>query len=200
LTLRVGITGGIGSGKTGLCRLLAKYQMPQLDLDAVGRSLHADAACAAALVKAFGTGILDKSGAVDRRLLAALCFPDAEKTRLLNRIMHPLIWQKAEAWCAEQQAAYVLIEASVLIESDGVSRMDVVVVVLADEMIRQQRVLASRNMTLAQFKAIVQRQCSDCGRRKVADFIVDNNDGPDALAHQAEMLHRQFVEMAAANG
>jgi len=201
LTLRVGLTGGIGSGKSELCHLLvehslAEQQVPLLDLDAVGRSLHSNPVCAAALVDAFGTGILDESGAVDRKLLAALCFSDAQKTQCLNHIMHPLIWQRAEAWCAEQNAAYVLIEASVLIESGGVSRMDAVVVVLADVAIRRQRVLASRNMTAAQFEAIVERQCSDAERREVADFIIENNDGLDGLAEQADILHQQLVEMA----
>ncbi len=194
--LRIGLTGGIGSGKTTLARLLGERQVPVLDLDGLGRALHSDSACMAELVDAFGKEIVDATGAIDRRALAALCFADGEKTEMLNRIMHPRIWAQTEAWCAEQDAVYVLIEASVLIESGGASRMDAVVVVLADAAIRRQRVLASRNMDAQQFEAIVRRQCSDAERRQVADFIVENNADLHALNCQAEALHRELLALA----
>jgi len=198
--LRVGLTGGIGSGKSEFGRLLANFDVPLLDLDAVGRALHTESACAAALVDAFGEEILDASGAVNRSSLAELCFHDAKKTQLLNQIMHPLIWQQADVWCAQQRADYVLIEASVLIESGGVSRMDAVVVLLADEALRRQRVLASRHINAHQFELICQRQCSDIERRKAADFIVENEAGLDALARQAVSLHLKLTQLAAASG
>jgi len=198
--LRVGLTGGIGSGKSAFADMLATFNVPLLDLDAVGRALHRDRDCSAALVDAFGEEILDASGAVNRRSLAALCFHDEKKMQLLNQIMHPRIWQKADAWCAQQNADYVLIEASVLIESGGVSRMDAVVVLLADKALRRQRVLATRQMDAQQFELICQRQCSDIERRKVADFIIENDAGLDVLARQAAVLHAKLTQMAAVNG
>ena len=190
---RIGLTGGIGSGKSTLATIFAELGVPVLDLDAVGRELHKDADCRDALVAAFGNGILDSSGAVDRAALGKLCFADAEKMKMLNNIMHPRIWQREEAWLAAQQAPYVLIEASVLIESAGAARMDAVVVVLADIEIRRERVLRQRDMHAEQFDAILARQCDDTVRRQVADFIVENNADLYALKKTAIDLHHQLL-------
>jgi len=195
---RIGLTGGIGSGKSTLACMLEKQGVPVLDLDALGRDLHKDAECRAALVAAFGDGILDASGAVDRAALGRLCFADAEKTAILNSIMHPRIWQREEEWLTVQQAPYVLIEASVLIESGGASRMDAVVVVLANEKARRQRVILQRGMDEKQFKAILARQCDDDARREAADFIVENNADLSALQQSAAGLHRQLLALSEA--
>ena len=190
---RIGLTGGIGSGKSTLAAMLAGLGVPVLDLDAVGRELLLDANCRAALLDAFGEIVFDASGDVDRAALGRLCFADAEKTAVLNSIMHPRIWQKEEAWLAAQQAPYVLIEASVLIESAGAARMDAVVVVLADIEIRRERVLRQRDMHAEQFDAILARQCDDTIRRQVADFIVENNADLHALKKTAIDLHHQLL-------
>jgi len=191
--MRVGLTGGIGSGKSTLADMLASFGVPVLDLDTLGRELHRDASCRDALVAAFGDGILDDAGDIDRGELGRVCFTDAEKTSLLNSIMHPRIWRREEDWLAAQQAPYVLIEASVLIESGGASRMDAVVVVLADIDTRRDRVLRQRGMDAEQFDAILARQCDDVARREVADCIIQNNADLAALQHGAGDLHRQLL-------
>jgi len=193
---RIGLTGGIGSGKSTLAAMLADLGAPVLDLDALGRELHKDADCRAALLAAFGNGILDSSGAVDRGALGRLCFADAEKTATLNSIMHSRIWRREEEWLAAQQAPYVLIEASVLIESGGAARMDAVVVVLTEVETRRNRVLQQRDMDAQQFEAILARQCDDAARRKAADFLVKNNTDLNALQHAAAHLHRQLLALS----
>jgi len=195
---RIGLTGGIGSGKSTLAGMLCDMGVPVLDLDALGRELHGDADCRAALLAAFGDGILDAAGEVDRTVLGRLCFADADKTATLNRIMHPRIWQQEQAWIASQSAPCVLIEASVLIESGGVARMDAVVVVLADMERRRLRVERQRSMGPEHFDAIVARQCSDDARRAAADYIIENNAGLDALQQQAADLHRWLLALSRA--
>lgn len=195
---RIGLTGGIGSGKSTLAGMLADMGVPVLDLDALGRELHADADCRAALLEAFGEGVLDTQGRIDRAELGRICFADAAKTAMLNSIMHPRIRQREAQWIAGQKADYVLIEASVLIESGGISRMDAVVVVLADAARRRQRVIAQRGMDAGRFDAILARQCDDAARREAADFIVHNDAGLDALKEAANALHRRLVEFSRA--
>jgi len=193
---RIGLTGGIGSGKSTLAGMLAAFGVPVLDLDALGRELHKQEDCRKALVEAFGNDILDAVGGVDRAALGRLCFADAQKMTILNSIMHPRIWQREKQWIAQQrdgEHSYVLIEASVLIESGRASRMDAVVVVLADEDIRRQRVMQRQGMDAGRFEAIVSRQCSDESRRSVADFIVQNNAGLEDLQQLALDLHARLL-------
>lgn len=191
---RAGLTGGIGSGKSTVAAMFSGFGMPVLDLDAVGRDLSARPDNIAMLASVFGCEILRADGSLDRRRLADSCFADAKKTTQLNRMMHPLIWREADAWFSrQQQAPYALIEASVLIESGGASRMDAVVVVLADEAVRRRRVWKGRHMNAGRFDAIVSRQCDDDARRAAADYIVENNGDLSALHAKVEALHRRMM-------
>jgi len=190
----IGLTGGIGSGKSTVANMFSEFGIPVLDLDEVGRDLASQPEHLATLVHAFGDDILHTDGTLDRRELARICFSDVEKTRKLNQIMHPAIWGKAEAWLVRQHAVYALIEASVLIESGGVSRMDDVVVVLADEDVRRERVLAGRGMDAAHFNVIVQQQCDDHARCAATDYVIRNNTDLLSLQGKVEALHHRFVE------
>lgn len=191
---RVGLTGGIGSGKSTVANIFSEIGIPVLDLDEVGKRLTSQPDHLAMLANTFGDGILCGDGSLNRHELARICFSDAEKTEHLNRIMHPPIWKAAEVWLVRQHACYALIEASVLIESGGVSRMDEVVIVVADENIRRERVLASRNMDAADFNAIVQRQCNDDIRCATADYVIRNNADLSALHIKIDTLHHQLMK------
>jgi len=182
---RVGLTGGIGSGKSTVAAMFAALDIAVLDLDQVGHAVVApNSTGLARLVDAFGDGILTGAGALNRKTVAQRCFSDAEQVAKLNAIMHPLIWQAEEEWLQQQQGDYVVVEASVLLESGGASRMDAVVVVLADEDVRRQRVLQRGDRSGAEFETVVARQCSDAERRKAADFIIMNNGSLDHLHQQ----------------
>jgi len=182
---RVGLTGGIGSGKSTVAAMFSALDVAVLDLDQVGHAVVAPGSAGlASLVAAFGDEILTTTGALNRKKLAQRCFSDAEQLARLNAIMHPLIWQAEETWLQQQQGQYVVIEASVLLESGGSSRMDAVVVVLADEDTRRRRVLERGGRNEAEFEAIVARQCSDAERRNAADFIIMNNGSLDQLQQQ----------------
>ncbi len=194
-TAIVGLTGGIGSGKSTVAATFRTLDVPILDLDAVGQQLtEPGQEGQAALVREFGSGILLPDGSIDRKRLAAMCFGSEEATRRLNRIMHPLIWREAEAWLAGQTAPYVLIEASVLIESGGAGRMDVVIVVLADEDIRRRRVRDRGGRGAACFDDIVCRQCSDAERLRVADIVIHNNAGLRELRAEVEAIHARLTQ------
>jgi len=191
---RVGLTGGIGSGKSTVADIFSKFGVPVLDLDEVGKKLALEPEHIAMLAKVFGDEILNNDGSLDRRKLARICFSDSIKTGLLNQMMHPLIWKEADIWLARQHAHYVVIEASVLIESGGVSRMDDVVVVIAGVDVRRERILASRDMDAAHFNAIVRQQCDDNIRCSVADYVIKNNTGLPALHAEIKVLHDQFMK------
>lgn len=185
----VGLTGGIGSGKSTVASMFAELGVPVLDLDKVGHRVTAPGSEGlAALTRQFGEEILD-GDELNRRRLAAICFASDEKTRQLNSIVHPLIWQQAEHWQKKQRTAYTVIEASVLIESGGCERVDRLIVVMAELPIRRRRVLQRGNVSDATFNTIVARQCDDQARLRHADDVIDNNGDIEALRAQVEALH-----------
>jgi len=194
MTQRIALTGGIGSGKSTVAKMFAAMSVPVLDLDVVGRELLDSAKIRVALIEVFGLGIIDKLGYVDRRVLAERAFCDAEKIARLNAILHPEILKFEQQWLEKQSAPYAIIEASVLLESGGVARMDGLIVVLADQALRKARVLARGKQDEAMFEKIIARQCDDNLRRKHADYILHNDGSLESLQSQVMKLSKQFME------
>jgi len=191
----VGLTGGIGSGKSTVAQMFISLGVPVLDLDRVGHEvIQSDVDVRKKLIGIFGPEITGEDGAIDRKKLAEKAFVSEEMTRALNAIVHPAIRDRERQWISGQKGAYVIIEASVLIESGGAGRMDRVVVVLADEAIRRRRV-ASRGTRISSsmFDAIVSRQCDDAERLRQADEVIVNNDSMNTLQNQVETLHRRLL-------
>ncbi|MFQ5344426.1 MAG: dephospho-CoA kinase [Mariprofundus sp.] len=187
---RIGLTGGIGSGKSTVAEMFAELGVPVLDLDRVGQTVvQAGSPGLKKLVEVFGADILNQDGSLNRKALGKYCFTDAERTVKLNAVMHPLIWQAEEDWLRQQQGDYAVIEASVLLESGGVNRMDAVIVVLADVALRRQRVLCRGRQSEAEFEAVVRRQCDDAERRRVGDYVIDNSSSLEALQQQVQKIH-----------
>lgn len=187
---QVGLTGGIGSGKSTVASMFAELGVPVLDLDKVGHAvLEPGSTGLQQLVEVFGCNILNQDASLNRKALAKHCFSDAEQTAKLNAITHPLIRQAEHAWLQQQQGNYAIIEASVLLESGGAERMDAVIVVLADVALRRQRVLARGGRSEAEFNAIVDRQVNDAERREAADFIIVNSGSLTALHHHVLKIH-----------
>jgi len=192
ITLAIGLTGGIGSGKTTVARMFTHLGVPVLDLDCVGRALLDEKRIQRALVNTFGRDIQDHQGGIDRQSLARLVFSDPQRTAALNAMMHPEILCREQVWLAEQTAPYAIVEASVLLESGGVARMDGVIVVLANEALRKERVLSRGKQDEIMFEAIKQRQCDDVVRRKHADYIVKNEGSLASLNKQVLLLSQQL--------
>jgi dephospho-CoA kinase len=186
----VGLTGGIGSGKSTVADMLANHGVPVLDLDAVGHAvLMTHGGIREALRKAFGPEVLQPDGSPDRKAIGRVALATDQGAKRLGAIVHPHIWQEAEAWVACQQAPYVVVEASVLIESGSTGKVDAVVVVLADMQTRRHRVVQRHRHNVGEFGRIVARQCSDAERRRLADHVVHNDGDLDALRAQVDRLH-----------
>jgi len=194
---RVGLTGGIGSGKSTVAQMFAGLAVPVLDLDQLGRDIVSPGSKGLKeLISTFGDRFLQPDGCLNRSALAEYCFTDADRTARLNAVMHPLIREAEAQWLKKQsvKSPYAVIEASVLLESGGATRMNVVLVVLADEQLRCQRVLARGDRDVEQFKAIVARQCTNDERRRMADIIIENNNSINALKESVLKLHEGFLK------
>jgi len=194
LTRTVGLTGGIGSGKSTVAAMFEALAVPVLDLDAVGRELLHDAHVQRQVLQIFGEHVLDRDGHIDRHKLGHEVFASSAQTKRLNQLLHPLIYAKERDWVQEHDAApYVVIEASVLIESGNTGRMDRLLVLLAEERMRIARVLRRGCHDEATIANILTRQCADAERVQVADDVIDNSGSLEQLHGHVQRLHRQYT-------
>ena len=193
-----GLTGGIGAGKSTVASIFKTFDVPVLDLDKVGHKLlDEDKTLQQQLIQAFGDDIL-VNGSIDRKKLADQAFQSEKHTQQLNQIMHPAIVEFEKQWrksiTATSKSAFAIIEASVLIESGGVSRMDGLIVVLANKHIRQQRVAKRQNYHALTFDKIVNQQTNDEVRKQLADTIIVNNKDLPYLKEVVFHLHNTLLQ------
>lgn len=197
MTLRIGITGGIGSGKSSVARLFLDLGVPVIDTDDVARQLVLPGRPALQqIVRAFGDRILDPSGALDRTALRAFVFSAPEKRRELEQILHPLIRTAIADWARSQQTPYCLIVIPLLVESGWGGDVDRVLVVDAPVELQLQRATARDRAAEAQVRAIIDVQCTREARLTVADDVVTNDGDLTHLRRQVERLHQAYLDLA----
>ena len=192
--LRIGLTGGIGSGKSTVSRLLGEHGAVIVDADAIAREVVAPGTQGlAAIVEAFGAAVLAADGSLDRPRLAAVVFADPEARGTLDGIVHPLVRARArELEAAAPPGAVVVHDVPLLAETGQGSAYDVVVVVEADPDMRVAR-LVERGLTAEDARARIAVQATDEERRAIADVVLDNSGTPEELAQQVERFWQERV-------
>ena len=195
--LRIGLTGGIGSGKSTVSRLLAERGAVIVDADAIAREVvEPGTPGLAAVVEAFGTGVLSPDGSLDRPALAAVVFADPESRRRLDAIVHPLVRARAtEVAAAAPPDAVLVNDVPLLVETGQGSSYDLVLVVEADPETRIAR-LVQRGLTAEDARARIAVQATDEERRAVADVVLDNSGTPEELAAQVDRFWTERVAPA----
>ena len=192
--LRIGITGGIGSGKSIVSRLFAALGVPLYDSDSRAKGIMAnDLLLREQLVAAFGSETYNAEGQLNRAHLAQRVFHDAAQVALLNSLVHPRVGADFEAWVAVQAAAghaYILKEAALLYESGAYRQLDRIITVFAPPEVRHARVLRrDAHRSAADVQAIMSQQLSDDEKLQRADYVVYNDDSqlvlPQVLALDA---------------
>ena len=192
--LRIGLTGGIGSGKSTVARLLADRGAHVVYADVLAREVVAPGTPGlAAVVAAFGEGVLTADGALDRPALAAVVFGDAEARARLDGIVHPLVRERAAgAIGALPDDAVVVQDIPLLVETGQAGSFDVVLVVQADAEVRVAR-LVTRGLAEADARARIAAQATDEQRRAVADVVLVNSGTPEELATQVDRFWSERV-------
>jgi len=195
----VGLTGGIGAGKSAVAARLAEHGALVVDADVVAREVVAPGTEGlAAVVAAFGSGVLADDGSLDRQRLGALIFADDEARARLNAIVHPLVSQRSAELAADApHEAVVVHDVPLLVENALAPAYDVVVVVLADENVRIQRLRDTRGMREDEARARMAAQTTDDQRRAVADAVLDNSGTLADLHRQVDDLWRDRLAPAA---
>jgi dephospho-CoA kinase len=177
--LRIGVTGGIGSGKSLVCRVFELLGVPVYYTDLKTRSIQINDQEVVAGIKAiFGEEAYLSPYQLNRTFIAATVFNDKEKLAQLNALVHPKVFQDFEHWCAEHAAfKYVLKESALTFETGFHKKLDKVVVVTAPAQVRISRVLQRDNFrTEADIKTIIERQMPQSEKVKQADFVLENDE------------------------
>jgi dephospho-CoA kinase len=196
--LNVGLTGGIGAGKSEVARLFASYGAVLVDSDRIAREVvEPGTEGLAAVVAEFGPGVLTADGRLDRAALGAIVFADEERRKALNAIVHPLVGRRAaELRQAAGPDAIVVNDVPLLTENGLASLYDLVVVGVAAATTRLDRLVRLRGMTEAEARARMAAQATREQRLAVADLVIDNDGPVDALEPQVRAVWAALVEQA----
>ena len=203
MSLTVGLTGGIGSGKSTVADKLAGLGAALVDTDVIAHRLTgAGGAAMGEIAAAFGPSVVRDDGALDRAAMRRLVFSDPAAKKRIEAILHPLIRSESEALCRSATASpYVLLVVPLLVEADVSAsyrqRVDRILVVDCDEATQVARVVARSGLSPVEVRAIMATQASRAERLAVADDVVFNGGGLDELDPQLIALHRRYLDLAA---
>ena len=194
---RIGLTGGIGSGKSTVARLFESFGATVIDADALSRALTAPGGQAIGPIReAFGPEAIAANGAMDRDWMRARVFADAGVKSRLEAILHPIIRQQTDSAIANASGAYIVLDIPLLFEGGNwQQRVDQVVVVDCPEETQVTRVIARSQLSEAQVRAIMAQQVKRAFRLEHADHVVDNSGQSEALAPQVKALHARFTSL-----
>jgi dephospho-CoA kinase len=191
--LQIGITGGIGSGKSIVCRIFKVLGVPVYDADSRAKSvMTTDGIVISQIKKEFGVLSYHADGTLNREHLAE-AFKDPERLSLLNNLIHPRVAQNYERWMYEQKSAYVLKEAALLFEAKSNLSLDKIIVVSAPEKLRIKRVVQrDPHRNEQQVLDIMRNQLTDEEKVKLADYVI-TNDESRLVTPQVLELHKMFA-------
>ncbi|RNL86652.1 dephospho-CoA kinase [Halostreptopolyspora alba] len=196
--LRVGLTGGIGSGKSEVSRLLSEHGAVVIDADQIAREVVEPGTPALEeIVAEFGNDVLTPQGTLDRPKLGEIVFADQERLDRLNGIVHPRVGERTEELMEQAPAdAVVIYDVPLLVENGLQAMYDVVVVVDAPEDAQIRRVMTNRDMPEEQARARVRAQATREQRRAVADIVIDNSGGLDELSRRVAEVWEELRKRA----
>ncbi len=190
----VGITGGIGSGKSTACQIFRVLGIPIYDADSRAKWLmEHDPQLQASIKNLLSEQAYDSDGRLNNAYIAELVFKNPALLAKLNALVHPAVAVDTSEWLGAQTSPYVLKEAALLFESGANRNMDAVIVVHADEQIRIERVMLRNKITEEQVKDRIKRQMPETEKLTLADYII-LNDGSQSLIRQVLSLHQTLLD------
>ena len=196
LPLQIGITGGIGSGKSLVCKIFECLGVPVYDADSRAKSLMTtDGILISQIKKEFGNLSYNTDGTLNRKHIAEAAFGNPEKLKALDALVHPRVAANYEQWAGEQTHPYVIKEAALLFEAGSYKSLNKIIVVSAPEHLRIKRVVARDPGRSGQMvKDIIRNQMPDAEKSSKADFVV-TNDESQLVIPQVLRLHEIFLAL-----
>jgi len=190
--MRLGVTGGIGSGKTSVCRVFNTLGIPVFSADPEARRImEADPAVIEG-INALAGKDLYPAGTLDTMVLAKIIFNDPEKLKKVNSLVHPVVFRAFTDWVKDQSAPYVIMEAAILFESGGNELVDKVLSVLAPEKERVERVMHRNMLSREQVMERMRNQISDEKRIELSDYLIFNSEN-DMIIPSVLKIHFEIL-------
>jgi len=194
--MTVGITGGIGSGKTIVCKIFRQLGIPVYEADAEAKKIYDEEPEVLEKIKnEISEDVFGKKGQLDKQKLAALVFADEEALQKLNRLVHPFVIRHFETWKQRyKESPYILKEAAILFESGTDKGCDKIITVSSPVELRIQRAVKRDKRTLQETEQIVQKQWSDEEKIKRSDFVIVN-DEQQLVIPQVLEIHAKLLDL-----
>jgi dephospho-CoA kinase len=191
---QIGITGGIGSGKSLVCKIFQSLGVPVYDADSRAKALMTtDGILISGIKKEFGNLSYNTDGTLNRKHIGEAAFRDPDKLKALDELVHPRVAFDYAKWANSQSHPYIVKEAALLFEAGSYKMLDKIIVVSAPESLRVKRVVArDPNRTEQMVRDIIKNQMTDSEKTKRADFIVVNDES-QLVIPQVLALHEQFM-------
>ncbi len=191
------MTGSIAVGKSYVCSVFRELGAFVLDADQTAREVvERDTEGLKTIIEHFGLEILQPDGALDRTKLGAIVFADAARRKLLNSIVHPLVFEKQNEWLRERENentdVICIIDAALMIESSGWERFDKIIVVWCESLIQLKRLMLRNNLSVEEASLRINSQMPQKQKKQFADFLIDTTAGFDSAKKQTEKIFDQL--------
>ena len=197
---KVGLTGGIGSGKSTVAKFFAEQGVPIFSADQIGHELSQKSGAAyPAIVKAFGNGILNQDQEINRTALGNIIFKDDVLKTELEAILHPRIMQTMHQRAESAQGLYCMLDIPLLINTAERDKVNRILVVQCQQDMRIARIKKRNGWSEEKIQAVMDSQASEQSLVEAADDLIDNNRTPAHLSPQVTKLHQQYMQLAEAS-
>lgn len=195
--LKVGLTGSIAVGKSAVCDVFRELGCHVIDADIIARDVvEPDTPGLRQIVENFGNEILKENGELDRAKLGSVVFADPEKRRLLNSIVHPLVFEAQNQWLVQREAedpnGIAIVDAALMIESGGYKRFTKLIVVWCLPAIQLRRLTLRDNLSEAEANKRVAAQMPQDEKKQYADFLIDTSNGLEHTRAQVVEIHGEL--------
>ncbi len=195
--LKIGLTGGIGCGKTTVARIFEQLKVPVIDADEIAHQLVAIGQPALIQIQQeFGTGVFAPDGSLNRKKLRELVFSDSKQKLKLESILHPLVYQAMEAELEQLNKPYCIICIPLIFETNMTRFVDRILVVDCSVETQIERVRKRDDMTIERIQSIIDSQVSRAYRKAQANDLIDNPKTNDRLAEEVKKLHNLYLSLS----
>jgi len=195
--LIIGLTGGIGSGKSSACEYFIQQGIPVIDADIIAHQLvEPDSPALFEIIKNFGADFINSNGRLNRDKLRTEVFSDPKKRQQLEAIIHPRVFKEIQNQLANITTAYCVLCIPLLLETGATYEVNRVLVIDINEATQIERVMARDKLTREQIQSIINTQINRSDRLKQADDIINNDAQPEDFQQQLASIHKKYLSLA----